>query len=495
MHISLDRRSGVGAPPVYRQIAAQIREQIAEGRLDAGDRLPPIRELARTLGVNRDTVALAYDALASEGALESGVGRGTFVRSPRAAPRPLGAPALALSPLVEGLLEFERARPHYGSGTRAIPFHALVPEPSLYPVAAFRRSISRVLSESGAELLLYGDRQGQPQLRALLARRFAEQGLEVDAADVTLCQGASQGIALALRLFTQPGDAVAVEEPTYSNVLAALRSLGLTPVPVPMGEDGPDLASLERALARPEVKLLYTIPTFHNPMGTTTAPIHRRELLALAVRAGKPVVEDAYEMDLRFEGRELRSLAALDGHGIVVHLYSLSKSLFPGARVGAITARGRAVEGLRALRHATDLGGSPLLQAAVADLLERGAYERHLTGLRRTLRSRVHALLQALESAMPEGTRITRPQGGYQVWVELPGPVDTREMLADAMRAGVLFAPGAAFHHDGRPSNGLRLTVAQVDEDRIRQGVAILAEVAREQRRAGGRRAGTSVQL
>jgi pyridoxal 5'-phosphate synthase pdxS subunit len=154
-------------------------------------------------------------------------------------------------------------------------------------------------------------------------------------------------------------------------------------------------------------------------------------------------------MDLRFEGREVPALATLDPHGIVVHLYSLSKSLFPGARVGAITARGQAVEGLRALRHATDLGGSLVVQAAVADLLERGDYDRHLSRMRRILRSRMSVLLEALESEMPSGTRWTRPQGGYQAWVELPEPVDTRELLSDAMRAGVLFAPGTVFQHAG----------------------------------------------
>jgi DNA-binding transcriptional MocR family regulator len=495
MEISLDRRSGVGAAPVYRQIAAQIRTQIAEGTLDAGDRLPPIRQLARSLGVNRDTVALAYDELSSEGCLESSVGRGTFVRSRQVFPMQQDAPVLELSTHIEGLLDFERARPHYGAGADAIPFHALVPDPSLYPVDAFRRSVNRVLSEAGAELLVYGDRQGHPELREILAARFSRQGMQTEAADVTLCQGASQGIALALRLFTRPGDAVAVEEPTYTNVLAALRSVGLVPVPVPMRDSGLDLGSLERVLARPDVKLLYTIPTFHNPMGTTSPASHRRELLALAARSGTPVVEDAYEMDLRFEGREVPSLAALDPHGIVVHLYSLSKSLFPGARVGAITARGRAVEGLRALRHATDLGGSLVVQAAVADLVGRGAYDRHLTGLRRTLRSRARVLLEALEAEMPAGTRWTRPAGGYQTWVELPAPVDTRELLADAMRAGVLFAPGTVFQHDGRASSGLRLTVAQVDEERIRKGVGILAEVAHQRLRAGARATGTSVQL
>jgi DNA-binding transcriptional MocR family regulator len=493
MQIELDRR-GNGAAPVYRQIADHIRGEIEAGRLDAGERLPPIRELARDLQVNRDTVALAYDELVAEGRLEATVGRGTFVRMPAAA---ASAPnAAALAPRVEALLEFERARPRYGAGAGSIPLHALVPDPALYPVAAFRRSVNRVLGRGGAQLLLYGDRQGHAGLRELLARRFRAQGIEVGPDEVTLCHGASQGIALALRLFTEPGDAVAVEEPTYGNVLAALRALGLEAVPVPMTEAGPELAALERALARPEVKLLYTIPTFHNPMGITTSLAHRRELLAVAARAGKPVIEDAYEMDLRFAGRELPPLAALDASGLVVHLYSFSKSLFPGARVGAITARGRAVEGLQALRAASDLGGSPLLQAALADFVGSGAYDRHLARLRRRLRSRAEALLDSLAREMPEGVRFTRPEGGYQVWVEFPGGIDTRDLFADALRAGVLVAPGYVFQHDGRASNGLRLAVAQTDEAAIRRGVALLARVARDRLATGGRvSASAGVQL
>jgi 2-aminoadipate transaminase len=493
VEIVLDREVP-GAGPVYRQIARQIRGRIRDGELEAGDRLPPIRTLARELGVNRDTVALAYDELVAEGVLEATVGRGTFVRPIRPEPAPDAWPS-PLSPLVEGLLDLERARPRYGVGTDTIPFHALVPDPALYPVAAFGRSLNRVLERRGGDLLLYGDPQGCPELRELLACRFARSGLQVGAEEITLCQGASQGIALALRLFAEPGDAVAVEEPTYGNVLSALRGLGLEPAPVSTGEGGPDLAVLERVLSRPDVKLLYTIPTFHNPMGTTTSPSHRRALLEVAARAGKPVVEDAYEMDLRFAGRESPPLAALDGSGRVVHLYSFSKSLFPGARVGAITARGRAVEGLCALRAASDLGGAPLLQAALADFVAGGAYDRHLTRLRATLRARTTTLLEALTREMPPGVRFTRPDGGYQVWVTLPDEVETRDLLADATRAGVLFAPGSVFLHDGRPSSSLRLTVARTDEDAIRRGVSILARVVRERLAAGPGSASRAVQL
>ena len=203
-----------------------------------------------------------------------------------------------------------------------------------------------------------------------------------------------------------------MEEPTYHNVLGVLVGLGLRAAPIPMTHDGPDLEALERTLARPEVKLFYTMPSFHNPMGITTSVPRRRALLEVASRLGKPIIEDAFEMDLRYDGAQVPPLAAVDTHGIVVHLFSFSKSLFPGVRVGAVTARGRAVEGLLALKHATDLSGSLILQAAVAEFVGSGEYEAHLKRLRSALRERRDVLLDALEKALPESARWTVPEGG-----------------------------------------------------------------------------------
>jgi DNA-binding transcriptional MocR family regulator len=306
---------------------------------------------------------------------------------------------------------------------------------------------------------------------------------------VALTQGASEGIALALRLFAAPGDAVAIEEPTYHNVLGALAALGVRPAPVPMRDGAPDLAVLARVLERPDVKALYTMPTFHNPLGTSTPLAHRRALLAAAAKAGKPVIEDAYEMDLRFAGKPVPPLAALDERGLVVQLFSFSKSLFPGARVGAISARGRAFDALRALESATNLGGAPLLQAALAHFVASGGYERHLAKVRRALRARRDAALEALAAEMPEGARWTEPEGGLQLWLDLPGGIDTAELLPDAVRAGVLFAPGFQFRHDRRPSSGLRLSLALADEAEVRRGIAALAGVVRERLRAAPARA------
>jgi GntR family transcriptional regulator/MocR family aminotransferase len=491
MDFPLERDPGRDGRPVYRQIADHLLAEIAAGRFAAGARLPAIRDLARDLSVNRDTVALAYESLANAGAVESTVGRGTFVRSPSVGTVGAGSEPepLEFSPMTERLLDLERTRPKFGSASDAIPMHSLVPDPSLFPVEEFRKVLGRVLQEAGPELLLYGGPQGYLRLREVLAQRLHAEGIDVSAEEVVACHGASQGIHLATRMFAEAGDAVALEEPTYNNVLAVMRGLGLKTVPVPLLDDGLDLDVLDATLARPEVKFLYTIPTFHNPTGVTTNLEHRRALLEIAARHRKPVLEDAYEMDLRITGKTVPSLAALDRAGLVVHLFSFSKSLFPGARVGAISVRGRMVDALVAQKQATDLSDSMLLQAALAEFVADGHYDRHLRRLRRVLLERRDALLAALEREMPEGVKWTRPDGGYQVWVELPDGIDTGEMLADSVGAGLLFAPGFQFNHDGRRSNRLRLTFAMAGVESIERGVATLARLVGERLANGSRRA------
>jgi DNA-binding transcriptional MocR family regulator len=509
LDLTIDDRSG---QPAYQQIAGQLRAEIERGERAPGERLPAIRALAAALGLHRDTVALAYESLAEAGWVEARVGAGTFVRStistvgdsrhgspeagrsetgrghgPLRPEREVRAPGeggereidLALAPQVERLITLENMRPRYATRPGVVELHRLVPDPAFYPVEEFRRCMDATLREKGPELFSYAEPQGDLGLRCAMVDRFRRFGIEHGPDDHVLCHGASQGISLALRLFTQPGDQVAVEVPTYANVLSALVGLGLTPAPVSMDDDGPDPDALDRLLSKPEVKAFYTIPSFHNPLGITSSLERRRETLAIAARHGVPVIEDGFEMDLRFRGKDLPPLAALDDAGIVVLLFSFSKSLFPGVRVGSVLARGRALEGLVALKHATDLSDALPLQAGLARFLETGGYDRHLKRIRKLIRGRHAALDAALEAAMPEGTRWTSPDGGYQRWVELPAGLDTRDLLAESERAGVVYSPGTLFMPDARPSSAMRLTVTGADEDEIRLGVAALGEVVR----------------
>jgi len=491
--LSTDSTAGL---PAYQQIARHFASEIRRGALRAGARLPAIRSLAAQLGLHRDTVALAYEQLSDQGWVEAQVGRGTFVRAKGLLAATIAEPGAALpgdpgssvgsvpvgdvelAPQVEELISLGNTRPRYATGEDVVALHKLIPDPRFYPIEDFRTCMNDVMTEDGPSLFSYAAPEGDPRLRRALASRFGAQGIAGSAEQLVLCHGASQGISLALRLFLSPGDQVAVEVPTYANVLSACAGLGITAAPVPMDAEGPDPEALDRLLAKPDVKAFYTIPSFHNPLGTSTSLARRRVLLEIARDRAVPIIEDGFEMDLRFRGSEIPSLAALDTSGIVVLLFSFSKSLFPGIRVGSISARGRALEGLVALKHATDLSDALPMQVALARFLESGAYDRHLARIRAMLRARHDAMDQALGDFMPAGTSWTRPEGGYQLWVELPFDLDTRDLLPDAARAGVLFSPGTLFMPDARPSRAMRLTVSCAEEDEIRRGVAALGDVA-----------------
>ena len=268
--IPLER--GPGAPPVHRQLVGYLRRAVESGRMPPGARLPPIRDLAEQLGVHRETIAGAYRELAALGLAESGIGRGTFVRAtarrsgeqtgePSEPPQfasmlSRGAAATAALPLVD-----------YTAPPDAVRLERLVPDPALYPVDDYRRVIERVLRDEGDALLDYGDPRGHEGLRRVLVERLARIGIETDPDTLVVTGGSTQALALAIRAFCDPGDTVAVESPTYPGLLATLAALGLRTVAVPLAADGVDLDTLDATLARGGIRLICTMPTFHNPTG------------------------------------------------------------------------------------------------------------------------------------------------------------------------------------------------------------------------------------
>ena len=262
---------GAGAPSISRSLGA-IRAQVEAGALASGEKLPTIRSLAEHLAVNRDTVAAAYEALAAEGVVDARVGRGTFVRGLRSRARAAGPIALAaLGARPSACSSSSAPASPYGAGSWRHPLHALKPDPRALSRSTRSAARSGACSQDGGPRApLLRDQQGHLGLREVLAERLRAHGILVGPESIVLCQGASQGIALSLRLFADVNAAIAVEEPTYPNALAALAALGLGAVPVPMRGAGADLDALDRALARSEVRAFYTIPTFHNPLGAST---------------------------------------------------------------------------------------------------------------------------------------------------------------------------------------------------------------------------------
>jgi DNA-binding transcriptional MocR family regulator len=475
--------------PVYRQIADGIRSAAADGRLAPGHRLPATRDLARQLGVNRNTVVAAYDELAAAGWVESHTGRGTFVaaRPPAAA---AGAHDEALSE--DGwLMSFSRAvegpaidnlRSFYqlAIADEGISFAGSYPAADLLPVDAFRRAMEATLDAEGERAFVYGPTAGHGPLRETIAARMRANGARTDAENVLITNGAQQAIELVFHAFVERGEAVAIEEPTYTGALSVLGSLGARVIGVPVDDEGirPDLLAL--ALERHRPKLLYVQPTFQNPTSGEMGEARRRAVLSIAARNRCVVVEDDWAGGLRYEGEEPPSLWALDGGRRTIHLGTFSKKLLPGLRLGWVAAPPAVMERLAALKQIRDCGTSLLLQAVLHRFLEDGGLEEHLTRVLPSYRRRRDTMLRALGRCFPTGAAWTRPRGGMFVWATLPADADGEALFQAARQRGVLYSKGDLFHPDGGGRNTLRLAFSAASPSEIDSGVATLGELLRE---------------
>ncbi len=476
------------AVPVYRQIAEAIRTAAVQGRFPGGGKLPPTRDLARSLGVNRNTVVAAYDILAHEGLVLSRTGRGTFLVPASIGPEPS---PVATSPADTWFTAFSRAVEGPGVGGllsayrvavsgEGVSFAGSYPAMDLLPVDEFRSAMVSVLADMAAEVLSYGPTAGRPALRETIAEDMRSRGSRVTADGILITNGSQQGLDLIFRAMLDPGDPVVLEDPTYTGALSVVHSLGARLVGVPVDDEGirPDLLAL--ALERHRPRLLYLQPTFQNPTTRVMGEERRRAVLDLAARHRCAVVEDDWAGDLRFEGNSLPTLHAIDGGRHVVYVSTFSKKLLPGLRIGWVAAPAPVLDRLVTLKQIEDCGTSPLLQAALHAFVEAGCLREHLKRIRTQYRSRRDGMLASLERHFPEGAEWTRPEGGLFLWVTLPASMDSTDLLALARERGVLFNQGDLFHVDGAGRHTLRLSYAAVDPSRIDAGIGVLGRLVRE---------------
>src|SRR6059036_1153315 len=503
MNIPIERKSPV---PLARQIQAQLERLIREGVLAPGLKLPASRDLARTLGVNRATVVLAYEELVAAGWARSHVGQGTFVlesvrprvavaAAPAVAPRngdghgPTRAPLnwsaffSRSARIVESEAERRRAlTPPMPAESGLISFAGGMPDSGLFPTDAFRRVLNDVVRDEGETLLQYYPVAGYPPLRRYLATYLLRFGLEARPDDILIVNGSQQGFDLIARTLVDAGDFVAIEQPTYPRALQVFRSFGAQLAAVPWDAAGPRVEVFERLLERHAAKLFYCQPNAHNPTGLTLAPETGRRLLEAAVRHQVPIVEDGFDGSLYYGARPAVPLKAADAHGVVIYIGTFSKILFPGLRLGWVVGPPPILERLQAAKQLADLHTSALIQAAVHRFCERRLLDRHAVRVAREYARRRALLLAALERRMPSEVTWTEPQGGFSLLLTLPPGLDGAEVLPAAIERGVAFTPGAPFFVDGGGGGTLRLSFSSVAAGRIDEGVKRLAETIKATR-------------
>jgi GntR family transcriptional regulator/MocR family aminotransferase len=490
VQIPLDRDKPV---PLARQIQAHLERLIVARLLGPGVKLPATRELAQSLGVNRATVALAYEELVAAGWARAHVGQGTFVAGPPDGVAP--PPEPPAQPLNWSSLLSRSARIVESDGERAraaapralrdgvISFAGGMPDSGLFPTDAFRRALNEVVREEGESLLQYYPVGGYPPLRQYLATYLLRFGLEARAEDILIVNGSQQGFDLIARTLLDPGDAVAIESPTYPRAMQVFRSFGASLLAVDRDDAGPRVDAFERLLERQAPKLFYCQPCAHNPTGLTIRRDVAARLLAVAARHQVPIVEDGFDGGLYYGDRPPAPLKALDRHGVVVYIGTFSKVLFPGLRLGWLVSPPAFAERLRAAKQLTDLHTSALIQAAVHRFCERRLLDRHVARAAAEYRRRRDALVAALKRRMPEGVTWTAPEGGFSLLMTLPAGLDAGALLPRALEHGVGYTPGAAFFVDGGGERTLRLSFSSVPAGKIDEGARRLGDVVRAARR------------
>ena len=460
--------------PLYRQLYEQVAEQIRNGRLGVGERLPATRELAGLLGLNRTTVSAAYEILETEGLITGQVGRGSFVTRGKAR-----AGGVDWDVILDRQ-ELPASAPALSPDREVVRFVMSRPSDALFPLADFRASCAAVLARGDlAEILQLGSPSGYEPLRRHLLEDARRQGLASPGDDLLITNGCQQSLDLIGRVLLRPGDAVVVEDPVYSGLKNLLAGMGAQLIGIPIGADGMDLAHLERSLRRERPRFLVVASNFQNPTGATLPLGTRRALLEAAHNAGVPVIENDAYGELRYRGQALPSLKQLDQREGTVLLRSFSKVSFPGLRVGWALGPKPLMERLRYAKETSDLHTDQLSQAVLLEFVESGRLEVHRRRVLEAGAERLTAALAACREFLPQGTRWSEPEGGMNLWVRLPKPLDAAELLPRAQQEGVAYLPGRYFEVSRRDPGALRLSFAGLPPEEIRRGIEILGRVAR----------------
>ena len=365
-----------------------------------------------------------------------------------------------------------------------ISFAGGLPAPELFPVERIRQATNTVLTQHGPEALQYSTTEGMPELRSFLAQRLSSETLSVKPENILICTGSQQALDLIARLFVNERDRVILENPTYLGMLQTLKPYDLTYLPVTTDDDGMRIEALPELL-RQHPKLMYVVPTYQNPQGTTLIKQRRLDLINMLEPYPLPLVEDNPYSELCYTGEIEPSLMELDAqrlgirelNGRVMYTSTFSKILSPGLRVGWIAAPLPVIDKLVAVKQSTDLHTSTFVQYIINEVVRDGFLESHIAQLRATYRQRCDVMLAAMEHYFPQEVSWSHPAGGLFLMVYLPQYLDAQELLQEALAYKVAFVPGVDFHVGNIGHNTFRLNFSHESPPMIEEGMKRLGQV------------------
>jgi DNA-binding transcriptional MocR family regulator len=459
----------------YEQLAADISAQIHAGVLRPGDRIPSVRKTSLARSISPGTVLQAYSLLEDRGEIHTRPRSGYYVSAhwhglpeePALSRPPKRSSSVNVSGLVFEVLEAAKNK-----GT--IPLGSAFPAPTLFPMEKLARSLTASMKPLDPWVTVANLAPGSAELRRQIARGYLDAGLTVPSAEIVITSGALEALNLCLMAVTRPGDVVAVESPAFYASLQAIERLGLKAVEIPTDpREGVNLVALAAVLKKHDIKACWFMTNFQNPLGCLMPDENKKELVRLLAHHGVPLIEDDVYGELYFGGERPRPAKSFDRSGMVMHCGSFSKCLAPGYRVGWVAA-GKFARQVEQLKLSTTLSASIPAQMAIADYLKHGGYQHHLRKLRHALMVQQNQLLQALATHFPRDVRISRPKGGYFLWVELPSSVDTLKLHGLAMEQQISLAPGPMFSGQRKYANCLRLNYGHPWSPKLEAAIARL---------------------
>jgi len=448
----------------YQELAERLAELIRRGTYPPGERIPSVRQMSQQQNLSISTVLQAYSLLEARGVIEARPQSGYYVRArmeerlpePETSSPHRDPSHVSLHELVMMLMR-DSANPDLVQLGAALPHldHRLIQR--------INRIIVKIIRQQGVEAHRYQFPPGLDALRVQIARRMVNAGCNLSPADILITSGGTEAIDFSLHAVCKPGDIVAIESPSYFGTLQTLEAHGLRALEIPTHpRDGISLEALEFAIEHNPIRAVMVISNFNNPLGSQMPDDRKKALVDLLSKHEIPLIENDVCGELYFGEKRPLVCKAFDTKGLVIVLSSFSKDISPGLRLGWV-APGRYSTEVEWIKFTLSASSPTLPQMAVAEFLEGGGYDQHLRRIRREYARNVELMSDAVMRYFPEGTRLTRPSGGFVLWVQLPENVDSLELYKTALLGGITLAPGHVFSATYQYSNFIRLNAATFD--------------------------------
>lgn len=351
------------------------------------------------------------------------------------------------------------------------------PSPKSFPSEKLSEIAQNLIENYGNRVLQYGGTAGTDELLGVMRQMFQNMGIDMEGQDVVILTGSSQGIELISKVMINKGDTILVESPTFLGALQTFHLYEANVESVAMEDDGIDVEMLEQQIQKYHPKFLYTIPTFQNPSGRTMSEEKRKKVVEICGKYGVLVLEDDPYADLRFEGEPLKPLKYYDKTSCVLKLFSFSKIISPGLRVGAAVGPKEVIGKMVLGKQGADVHTANLTQDMVAEYVKQGCLEEHIADICQMYRQQRDKMMECIAQYFPKEIKVVKPQGGLFIWAELPEHMNATELFHQAVENKVAYVPGTHFYDEGGHHNTLRLNFSMASMEEIDKGIYTLGNM------------------